>query len=93
MRTQSRVNFLTNTPSIALVTLLAKASPPAVTPYLWLNESLGGDFTHDGRLTLRGGVYFAAVSSVFLPGIRNQMLPRKALEDQVSDQDDKIASK
>ena len=25
---------LTNTPSMALVTLLAKASPPAVTPYL-----------------------------------------------------------
>ena len=93
MRTHGRVIFLTNTPSIALVTLLAKASPPAVTPYLWNNEYLGGNCTHVGQLTLRGGVYFAAVSSAFLPGIRNQMLPRKGLEDQFSDQDDKIAGK
>ena len=29
-------SILTNTPSMALVTLLARASPPAVTPYLSL---------------------------------------------------------
>ena len=43
-----------------------------------------------GRRTLHDGVYFASVSSAFLPGIRNQTLQRKGLEE--GSEQDKTAS-
>ena len=76
---------LTNTPSIALVTLLAKASPPAVTPYLsHRNFRISTILSCIGQLTWHAVVYYAAATFAVVPDIQSRKWPLIDLYGDVS---------
>ena len=77
-------SILTNTPSMALVTLLAKASPPAVTPYLsHRNFGLISILSCIGQLTWHAVVYYAAATFAVVPDIQSRKWPLTNLYSDV----------